>query len=121
MTAELTQTVLRVERNQLAIGQGFRSLIESIRVLSEQQAKLIELLTPKEKPKKGGPGLDELLEGMIVRLDTQNALLKDVSGVVSQAVTALPLSVVQSIADAFGPADGSSGTTPRNGRRGGVA
>jgi len=65
--AELTQTVLRVEKNQLEIGQGFRSLVECIRMLSAQQATLIELLTPKEKPKKDGPGLDELLAAIVVR------------------------------------------------------
>ena len=115
MTAELVQTVSRVERNQLEIGQAIQSLAERLRILSEQQATIIELLTPKEKPKKDGPSLDELLAGMIARLDTQNVLLKDVSGVVSQAVTVLPLSVVEAIADAFGPADGLAGTRPRNG------
>jgi len=121
MTAELMQMILRVELNQLEIGQCIRSLVEDIRVLSAQQATLIELLAPKEKPKKSGPDLNQLLAETIVRLDTQNALLKDVSGVVSQAVTVLPLSVVEAIADAFGPADGSSGTAPRNGHRGGAA
>ena len=72
MLAELMQTILRVDQNQLEIGQGIRSLDERIRVLSAQQATLIELLTPEQKPKKGGPGLDELLAEMIVRLDQQN-------------------------------------------------
>ncbi len=121
MLAELTQTILKVEQNQLEIGQGFRSLVEDIRVLSAQQATLIELLTPEQKPKKGGPGLDELLAEMIVRLDQQNYLLKDVSDTVSKAVTELPLSVVKAIADAFPPSDGPAGATPRNGHEGGGA
>ena len=121
MTAELMQRMSDVEEVLWGVRQGLRSLDERLRLLSEQQATIIGLLTPKEKPKKDGPGLDELLEAMIARLDAQNALLKDVSGVVSQAVTVLPLSVVQAIADAFGPADGSSETTPRNGHRGGAA
>jgi len=121
MPAELTQTVLRIEQNQLEIGQGVRSLAERIRVLSEQQATLIELLTPEQKPKKGGPGLDELLAEMIVRLDQQNYLLKDVSDTVSKAVTELPLSVVKAIADAFPPSDGPARAMARNGHGGGAA
>ena len=58
MLAELTQAVARVEQNQLEIGQGFRSLVEGIHVLSKQQATLIELLTPEQKSKKGDPGLN---------------------------------------------------------------
>ena len=95
-------------------------MIEDIRVLAEQQATLIELLTPKEKPKKGGPGLDELLAEMIVRLDQQNYLLKDVSDVVTRAVTTLPLSVVAAMADAFPSSDRPAGATPRNGHGGGA-
>ncbi len=121
MLAELTQTVLRVEQNQLEVGQGFRSLDERIRVLSAQQARLIELLTPEQKPKRGGPSLDGLLAEMIVRLDQQNYLLKDVSDTVSRAVTALPLSVVEAIADAFPPTDRPAGSPPRNGHEGGTA
>lgn len=121
MLAELTQTVSRIEQNQLEIGQGQRSLDERVRVVAEQQARLIELLTPEQKPKKGSPGLDELLAEMIVRLDQQNYLLKDVSDIVSRAVTALPLSVVRAIADAFPPADSPAGTTSRNGYEGGSA
>ena len=121
MLAELTQAVSRVEQNQLEIGQGFRSLAEDVRVLSAQQARLIELLTPGQKPKKGGPGLDELLAEMIVRLDQQNYLLKDVSDAVSRAVTALPLSVVRAIADAFPPAEEPARAAPRNGHMGGGA
>ncbi len=121
MLAELTQTVSRVEKNQLEIEQAVRSLAERIRVLSEQQATLVELLTSKEKPKKSGPGLDELLAEMIIRLDQQNYLLKNVSDTVSRAVTALPLSVVAAIADAFPPADKPAGATSRNGHEGGAA
>ncbi len=121
MLAEFTQAVSRVEQNQLEIGQGFRNLAEGIRVLSAQQAALIELLTPEQKPKKGGPGLDELLAEMIVRLDQQNYLLKDVSDTVSKAVTALPLSVVAAIADAFPSTDRQAGATPRNGHEEGAA
>jgi len=121
MLAELTQTVSRVEHNQLEIGQCIRSLIEDIRVLSAQQATLIELLTPREKPKKSGPGLDQLLAEMIVRLDQQNYLLKDVSDTVSKAVTELPLSVVKAIADAFARPDRPAGATPRNGHEGDAA
>jgi len=121
MLAELMQIVFRVEQNQLTIGQGFRDLAEGIRVLSAQQATLIELLTPKEKPKKNGPGLDKLLAEMIVRLDQQNYLLKDVSDTVSKAVTELPLSVVKAMADAFPPLDGQAGTPSRNGHGGDAA
>ena len=121
MLAELTQTVSRVEQNQLVIGQVIRSLDERVRVLTEQQATLIALLTPEQKSKKGGPGLDELLAEMIVRLDQQNYLLKDVSDTVSRAVTALPLLIVRAMADAFPPADEPVATTPRNGHGGGAA
>ena len=121
MLAELMQTVSRVEQNQLEIGQGQRSLDERVRVVAEQQARLIELLTPEQKPKKGGPGLDELLAEMIVRLDQQNYLLKDVSDTVSRTVTTLPLLIVKAMADAFPPADEPAATTPRNGHGGGAA
>ena len=121
MLAELTQAVSRIEQNQLEIGQSVRSQAEGIRVLSAQQARLIELLTPEQKPKKAGPGLDELLAEMIVRLDQQNYLLKDVSDTVSRAVTTLPLLIVKAMADAFPPADELAATTPRNGHRGGTA
>jgi hypothetical protein len=89
-----------------------------MRVLSEQQAKLVELLTPTEQPKGGGMRLDELLAQMVVRLDTQNHLLKDVSDVVSRAMTALPLTVVAAIIDAFGSADEPPKAAPRNGQAG---
>ena len=118
MLAELTQTVSRVEQNQLEIGHGFRSLAEGVRVITEQQATLVALLTPEQKPKKGGPGLDELLAEMIVRLDQQNYLLKDVSDVVTRAVTTLPLSVVAAMADAFPPSDRPAGATAPNGHGG---
>ena len=121
MLAELTQAVSRVENNQLVIGQAIRSLDERVRVIAEQQARLVELLTPEQKPKKGGPGLDELLAAMVVRLDQQNYLLKDVSDTVSRAVTTLPLSIVKAMADAFPPADEPAATTPRNGQGGGTA
>ena len=121
MLAELMQAVLRVEQNQLEIGQSVQSQAEGIRVLSAQQAQLIELLTPEQKPKKGGPGLDELLAEMIVRLDQQNYLLKDVSDTVSRAVTTLPLSIVKAMADAFPRADEPAATTLRNGHGGGTA
>ena len=121
MLAELMQTLSRVEKNQLVIAQAVRSLDERVRVIAEQQARLIELLTPEQKPKKGGPGLDELLAAMVVRFDTQNYLLKDVSDTVSKAVTTLPLSIVKAMADAFPPADGPAATTLRNGHEGGTA
>ena len=118
--AELTQRLSNVEDALRGVAQGQRSMDERLRVVSEQQARLIELLTPEQK-QKGGPGLDELLAEMIVRMDQQNYLLKDVSNTVSRAVTSLPLSVVQAIADAFPPADGLAGATPRNGHEGGTA
>lgn len=121
MIAELTQRMSVVEDVLRGIVQGQRSLNESQRVIAEQQARLIELLTPEQKPKKGGPGLDELLAEMIVRLDQQNYLLKDVSDTVSKAVTTLPLSIVRAMADAFPPADELAATTPRNGHGGGTA
>ena len=121
MLTELTQAVLRVERSQLEIGQSVQSMAEGVRVLSAQQATLIELLTPEQKPKKGGPGLDELLAEMIVRLDQQNHLIKDVSDTVSKAVTTLPLSIVKAMADAFPPSDEPATTTLRNGHRGDAA
>ena len=121
MLAELTQTVSRVEQNQLEIGRGQRSLDERVRMIAEQQARLIELLTPEQKPKKAGPGLDELLAEMIVRLDQQNYLLKDVSDTVSRAVTTLPLSIVKALADAFPHSDELAVATPRDGHGGGAA
>ena len=121
MLAELTQSVLRVDKKQLEVMQGIRSLVESNRVLSAQQAMLVALLTPEQKPKKGGPGLDELLAEMIVRLDQQNYLLKDVSDTVSRAVTALPLLIVRALADAFPHSDELAVATPRDGHQGGAA
>ena len=121
MIAELTQRLSDVEDVLRGIVQGQRSLNESQRVIAEQQARLIELLTPKEKPKGDGPRLDELLAAMIIRMDTQNYLLKDVSDVVSKGMTTLPLSVVRAIADAFPPTEELAQATPRNGHGGGKA
>ena len=118
MIAELTQRMSGVEHVLRGVAQGIHSLDERLRLLSEQQAKLVELLTPKEMPKQGGMRLDELLAQMVVRLDTQNHLLKDVSDVVSRAVTALPLTVVAAIADAFGSADEAPKAAPRNSHAG---
>ena len=72
MLAELVQVVSEVENNRLLVGQAIRTLDKRVRVRSEQQARLVEPLTPEQKPKKGGPGLDELRAEMIVRLDQQN-------------------------------------------------
>ena len=118
MLVELTQRMSGVEDVLRGVVQGISGLDERMRVQAEQQAMLIELLTPKEKPKPGGMRLDELLAQMVVRLDTQNHLLKDVSDVVSRAVTALPLSVVQAITDAFGSAEEPPKGAPRNGHAG---
>ena len=118
MLADLTQRMSGVEDVLRGVAQGISSLDERMRVLSEQQARLIELLTPREKPKIGGMRLDELLAQMVVRLDTQNHLLKDVSDVVSRAMAALPLSVVQAINDAFGPAGEAPHAAPGNGHPG---
>jgi len=115
MIAELTQRLSGVEDALRGVAQGQRGLDERLRVMAEQQARLIELLTPKEKPKQDGPRLDELLAAMVVRMDTQNHLLKDVSDVVSKGMTTLPLSVVQAIADAFPPAEEPTQAALRNG------
>jgi len=121
MIADLTQRMSGVEDVLRGVVEGIRGLDERMRVQSEQQAKLIELLTPKEKPKQGGMRLDELLAQMVVRLDTQNHLLKDVSDVVGRAVMALPLTVVAAIADAFGSVDEPPKAAPWNGHAGGAA
>ena len=121
MLAELTQRMSGVEDVLRGVAQGISGLDERMRVLGEQQARLIEVLTPQERPKTGSLRLDELLAQMVVRLDTQNHLLKDVSDVVSRAMTALPLSVVQAINDAVGPAGEPPHAAPGNGRPGGGA
>lgn len=121
MIAELIQRVSNLEDAMRGVAQGQRSLSEGQRVITEQQARLIELLTPKEKPKQDGPRLDELLAAMIIRMDTQNHLLKDVSDVVSKGMTTLPLSVVRAIADAFPPPEELAQAAPRNGHTGGRA
>ncbi len=119
MIAELNQRLSGIEDALRGVARGVHGLDERVRVLSEQQARLAELLTPEQKPKKDGPGLDELLAAMVVRLDAQNHLLKDVSDVVSRSVTELPLSVVQAIMDAF-PTPGGAASPP-NGQAGGAA
>jgi len=121
MIAELTQRLSGVEDILRGVAQGQRGLDERLRVIAEQQARLIELITSKEKPKQDGPRLDELLAAMIVRMDAQNHLLKDVSDVVSKGMTTLPLSVVRAIADAFPPTGEPVGAAPRNGNRGAAA
>lgn len=121
MIAELTQWMLGIEEVLRGVAQAVGALSEQMRVQIEQQAKLIELVTPKEKPKSDGPRLDELLAAIVIRLDAQNHLLKDVGDVVSRAVTALPLSVVAAIDDAFGRADEPPKAPTRNGSAGGEA
>ena len=108
MDQEPSKRLGGIEDALRGVAQAVAGQDERLRVISEQQARLIELLTPERKPKKDGPGLDELLAAMIVRQDAQNHLLKDVADVVSKAVADLLLSVVQAIADAFAAPDGSA-------------
>jgi len=121
MMAELIQRLSGIEDGLREVALGQRGLSEGQRIISEQQARLIELLTPKEKPKQDGPRLDELLAAMIVRMDTQNHLLKDTSDVVSKGMTTLPLLVVRAIADAFPPAEEPAQPPSRNGHGRGQA
>ena len=72
------------------------------RLHGEQLERIIQLVTPEEKEAGEGPTLEELIGGLISRLDNQSAYLKDITVGLAKITRNMPLDVVRAIADNFG-------------------
>ena len=68
----------------------------------ESLETIIRLVTPEQKHKEEGSTLEELIGGLISRLDNQSAYLKDIAVGVAKLARDMPLDVVQAISDNFG-------------------
>ncbi len=83
------------------------------RLHGEQLERIIQLVTSEEKEAGEGPTLEELIGGLISRLDNQSAYLKDIKVGLAKVTQNMPLDVVQAIADNFGVDPTSSGDAKR--------
>ena len=83
------------------------------RLHGEQLERIIQLVTPEETEAGGGPTLEELIGGLISRLDNQSAYLKDITVALAKITRDMPLDVVQAIADNFGVDTTSGGDAKR--------
>ncbi len=68
----------------------------------ESLETIIRLVTPEQKDEQEGPTLEQLIGGLISRLDNQSAYLKDIKVGLARITHDMPLDVVQAIADNFG-------------------
>ena len=109
------QTAVTLEQ----VGKGVRDANGGLaliagkqRVHGEQLDRIIQLVTPEEKEAGEGPTLEELIGGLISRLDNQSAYLKDITVALAKITHNMPLDVVQAIADNFGldPTPGGDAT-----------
>ncbi len=83
------------------------------RLHGEQLERIIQLVTSEEKEAGEGPTLEELIGGLISRLDNQSAYLKDIKVGLAKLTNDMPLDVVQAIADNFGVDPTSGGDAKR--------
>jgi len=110
-----TETEVRVGRGRQAtvtleqVGKGVQDANGGIALVTgnqrrhgEQLERIIQLVTPEEKEAGEGPTLEELIGGLISRLDNQSAYLKDIKIALAKVTHDMPLNVVQAIADNFG-------------------
>ncbi len=102
------------------VGKGVRDANGGIalvagnqRLHGEHLERIIQLVTPEEKESGEGPTLEELIGGLITRLDNQSAYLKDIKVGLAKVTHDMPLDVVQAIADNFGLDAKPSTDTPR--------
>lgn len=110
-----TETEVRVGRGRQTtvtleqVGKGIQDANGGIALIAgkqrlhgEQLERIIQLVTPEEKEAGEGPTLEELIGGLISRLDNQSAYLKDIKVALAKVTHDMPLDVVQAIADNFG-------------------
>lgn len=83
------------------------------RLHGEQLERIIQLVTPEETEAGEGPTLEELIGGLISRLDNQSAYLKDIKVALAKVTRDMPLDVVQAIADNFDVDPTSGGDAAR--------
>ena len=81
---------------------GLALILGKQRLHGEHLERIIELVTPEEKEEGEEPSLEELLGGLITRLDNQSTYLKDIMVGLAKITRDMPLDVVQAIADNFG-------------------
>lgn len=91
-----------VERGVQDANSGLALVLGKQRLHGEHLERIIELVTPDEKEEGEGPSLEELLGGLVTRLDNQSAYLKDIMVGLARITRDMPLDVVQAIADNFG-------------------
>ncbi len=99
------QTAVTLEQ----VGKGVRDANGGLALIAGKQRlhgehleRIIQLVTPEEKEAGEGPTLEELIGGLISRLDNQSAYLKDIKIALAKVTHDMPLDVVQAIADNFG-------------------
>jgi hypothetical protein len=109
------QTAVTLEQ----VGNGVRDANGGLALIAGKQRlhgehleRIIQLVTPEEKEAGEGPTLEELIGGLISRLDNQSAYLKDITVALAKITHDMPLDVVQAIADNFGvdPTSGADAT-----------
>ncbi len=91
-----------IERGIRDANSGLTLILGKQRLHGEHLERIIELVTPEEKEEGEGPSLEELLGGLITRLDNQSSYLKDIMVGLAKITRDMPLDVVQAIADNFG-------------------
>ncbi len=91
-----------IERGVRDANSGLTLILGKQRLHGEHLERIIELVTPEEKEEGEGPSLEELLGGLITRLDNQSAYLKDIMVGLAKITRDMPLDVVQAIVDNFG-------------------
>ncbi len=91
-----------IERGVHDTSNGLALILGKQRLHGEHLERIIELVTPEEKEEGEGPSLEELLGGLITRLDNQSSYLKDIMVGLAKITRDMPLDVVQAIADNFG-------------------
>ncbi len=91
-----------IDRGVQDANSGLTLILGKQRLHGEHLERIIELVTPDEKGEAEGPSLEELLGGLVTRLDNQSAYLKDIMVGLAKITRDMPLDVVQAIADNFG-------------------
>ena len=91
-----------VEQGVQDANRGLVLILGKQRLHGEHLERIIELVTPEKKEVGEGPSLEEMLAGLLVRLDNQSAYLKDITVGLAKITQDMPLDVVQAIADNFG-------------------
>ena len=99
---EAPASLSTIQRDLQDANSGLVLILGKQRLHGEHLERIIELVTPEEKEEGEGPSLEELLTGLIVRLDGQSAYLKDITVGLAKITRDMPLDVVRAIADNFG-------------------